>query len=1434
MGANGTEQKGPADLWFLEGMDKVNRAIQGADDLDQMMRDVLAQVLAIFDCDRAWLVYPCNPLASSWGVPMECTKPEYPGACALGEQIPMRQEVASGFRDLLAADGPLRFDPESGRSIPGEAARRFGFKSFIGMALHPKIGEPWEFGLHQCSYARAWTPKEELLFQEIGRRLSDALNILLANRSLRQSEERYRSVVDHAADALFLVDYQGKIRDINQAACQSLGYSREELLSLYIHEVDPMVEADRHKEAFWEKLAPDKSFNFESQHRRKDGSLFPVEVSLGLMQAGGDRLMVALVRDITKRKQTDQRLRRSEERWRRSFEFSPAYISLTTVEDGRYVDVNEAYQRFLDLPREEIVGRTSSDMGFFRGTSDRENKLIESMREYGAIRDLELSVRLNSGEVRTVLWSAQPINIDGVIYYLSYGIDITERKRAEEILTQREEEYRTLVNNLPNFVVRYDKQLRRTLVNPAWERESGLTARQVINLPIYKVPIVPRAVPDNYLAALRKTLETGTTQTVEFSWVNAKKEELFLEYTLVPEFDRQGQVSGLLAVGHDLTERKQDEENLHRLNRELKAMSTCTQAMIRATDENALLEEICRIFCEEAGYCFTWVGYTDDHDSKTVRPVARAGHEDGYLAAANLTWADTEGGHSPAAKAIRSGRNICVQDFAAEPQIGPWRDAALQRGYRSVLALPLKGERGETFGALTIYSAEPDAFTTDEKRLLSKMVQDLAFGVIALRNREARTRAEEEVRLSEQRKTIFNQIANIFLTVADEDMYGEVLAVILRVMQSEFGVFGYLDDKGDLVVPSVTRDVWDQCQVPEKSVVFHTDIWGQSLWGKSIRQKKALYTNAPFNTPSGHITINNFLTVPVLFKEQSIGLFSVANKKEGYTEQDKDLLVEIVNNISPILNARLQRDNHECKRVAAEQALRARERELRSLVDNLPDLVARFDREGRHIFVSPSVIKASGQNLEHLIGKTIAEAMPEDKEQGERLLVLVKQAWESKEPNTCEAVWRFGSDEQIYEVRHIPELDEKGQVVSVLGIGRNITVHKRAEEERSKLEAQLRHAQKMEAVGTLAGGIAHDFNNILAVIMGYSEIALADTRQSHPAQKNLEQVLKAADRAKKLVHQILTFSRKVDHNLKPLNLNNVVERAAQLLEKTIPKMIKLEIDLEGDLQNINADVNQLDQVILNFGVNAVDAMPEGGELNITTKNMLVEHQACPTCGKFFSGPHVVLSISDSGQGMDQQTVEHIFEPFYTTKEVGKGTGLGLSIVYGIVKGHRGHISCQSTPGTGTTFTLFFPAIERQSSDSSAKGATAQPLSEGNEKILLIDDEATILKVGQWMLTTAGYTVHTASSGEEAIEDYLNEGKNFDLLIMDLSMPGMGGYKAMKTILEINPQAKVLIASGYGADGRMRDVLNSGAAGFVPKPFLRSDLLATVRGVLDKT
>jgi len=387
-------------------------------------------------------------------------------------------------------------------------------------------------------------------------------------------------------------------------------------------------------------------------------------------------------------------------------------------------------------------------------------------------------------------------------------------------------------------------------------------------------------------------------------------------------------------------------------------------------------------------------------------------------------------------------------------------------------------------------------------------------------------------------------------------------------------------------------------------------------------------------------------------------------------------------------------------------------------------------------------------------------------------------------------------------------------------------------EEKKRLQEHLAHSQKMEAIGTLAGGIAHDFNNLLQAIMGYAQMLLVEVEGQGSLFRKLTEIEKAAQRASELTRGLLMFSRKIEGKMRPVDLNQEVRNAERLLKRTIPKMINIELRLEKHIRIVDADPTQIEQVAMNLAVNARDAMPEGGKLTIETKNVILDEAFSRENFECVPGKYVLLKVTDTGQGMDEETQERMFEPFFTTKDVGKGTGLGLATVFGIVKSHKGYISSESKPSQGTTFKIYLPVASGRLGNALGKGKDERP-SRGTETILVVEDEETLRDLAMHMLTMYGYRVILAVDGESALVLHEENREGISLVILDLIMPGMGGLRCMEELLRRDPGLKIVIASGYAGDEPETRLLETGARGFIRKPYNVTEVLKVIRQVLDE-
>jgi PAS domain S-box-containing protein len=708
----------------------------------------------------------------------------------------------------------------------------------------------------------------------------------------------------------------------------------------------------------------------------------------------------------------------------------------------------------------------------------------------------------------------------------------------------------------------------------------------------------------------------------------------------------------LLAAGVILFLIRHTETTLHaayaalqRVRLALKARSQCSQILVRASDELALMEDVCRIIVESEGYRLAWVGFAADDAEQSVQPVAQWGSENGYLKSLKVSWGENAHGRGPTGIAIRSGAPCVAQHILTDPKWVPWRERALHYGFAASISLPLADD-GQVFGALVIFAGEADAFDAQEVELLQGLADDLAHGIATLRLRNEQEQGKQERMLL---ATIVEQEADGVLTF---DTAGRVQ---------------YLNPAFEAI-----------------SGYRHADLVGADI--RALR-----------DAPSA-----SFL------------------------------------------------------RLACE-----------SLAQGQP-------RSGRFI---------------------------------ERR--------------------RDGTSYDV-EARVFPVCG-RGGIASYAAVIRDLTheVH---------LERQLRQAQKMEAIATLAGGIAHDFNNILAAIALNAELALDQVPEDALVAEHLGIVLKAGARARNLVKQIMTLSCQAEQERLPVRLDQVVGECMKLLRPSLPATIETRLHSGAGSGLILADPGQIHQVIMNLCTNAADAMRErGGSLDIGLHEVELRSGDPAPLPRLPAGAYVCLTVADTGQGMERGTMERIFDPFFTTKGPGRGTGLGLSVVHGIVTSHGGAIGFTSEPGRGTTFQVFLPRTDRPE-------ATAPPgpaiLPGGRERILLLDDEEDLVLAGQRMLEKLGYEVVAGTDSREGLEVFRAQPEAFDLVITDQTMPHLTGENLAREMLRLRADIPIILCTGMGDAGDGMGIEQAArAAGIrevVKKPAERIELARAVRRALERT
>jgi two-component system, cell cycle sensor histidine kinase and response regulator CckA len=515
----------------------------------------------------------------------------------------------------------------------------------------------------------------------------------------------------------------------------------------------------------------------------------------------------------------------------------------------------------------------------------------------------------------------------------------------------------------------------------------------------------------------------------------------------------------------------------------------------------------------------------------------------------------------------------------------------------------------------------------------------------------------------------------------------------------------------------------------------------------------------------------------------------------------------------------------------AEESLRESERNYRLLVDNSADVIWRMDLDRNVTYVSPSIEPMRGYSAEEVMAEPWEEKFVPDSQAV--AADAFSRADSSEDPVIFEAEQPRKDGSTVWvEINVQKFIGDSGDPLGLMGTSRNITERKQAEGEKKELEEQLQHTQKMEAIGTLAGGVAHDFNNILGAIFAYTQLAQKKLPESETHQiidGYLSKVRSAGIRARDLVSQILTLSRKVDYELKTIDLRPILTESMRFLKASLPSTISISHQIDPNLKHIDGDYTQIHQIIMNLCTNAAHAMDKkGGELEVTLDNFQITYQSSET-GHLPPGKYVVLIVRDTGIGMDEETKRRIFEPYFTTKEGGKGTGLGLSVVHGIIEKHDGSINVYSKPGLGTKVSVYLPVTDAELSELPLE--TPRDLPMGTESILFVDDEVDITSAYGDLLEMQGYQVKRLTDSREALREFTNLNGEFDLVITDYTMPGIDGTELSKKILEKKPDQCIILISGLGDLIAAEEVRSIGIKRVLSKPIEFEVLMETVRHVL---
>lgn len=681
------------------------------------------------------------------------------------------------------------------------------------------------------------------------------------------------------------------------------------------------------------------------------------------------------------------------------------------------------------------------------------------------------------------------------------------------------------------------------------------------------------------------------------------------------------------------------------------------------------------------------------------------------------------------------------------------------------------------------------------------------FSHAVCRDITERKRVEAVLRLNESRMAGLLKLARM-VDHSERDLTDFALETAIELTSSSIGYLAFLnEDETEITMYSWSKEALAECGVLNK--VNRYQVASTGLWGEAVRQRRPIITNdfqAPNplkrGLPDGHVKVTRHMNVPLFDGDRIVLVAGVGNKIEPYDETDVKQLTLLMDGMWKIIRHR-------------------RTMEERNRFFNLSlDMLCIGNFNGYLTQVNPAFSRALGWTSEELISKPWIEFVhPEDQarslEEATNFLAGKSLLGFENRFRCKDGTWRLLS----WNTFPLPEEQ------LIFALVRDLT-------EIRRLEERLRQTEKMDAIGQLAGGIAHDFNNQLTGILGFAELLVR--RSEDPILRQYAgNILNSSRRAGDLTRELLAFARKGKFRVVSVDLHALIAEVAMLLERSIDKRIVLKLDLQAQTPSIAGDPTQLQNAFLNLGLNARDAMPQGGEIRFETKIVELDERHCREKPyDVVPGRYVRISVTDDGTGMDPETRKHLFEPFFTTKGPGKGTGMGLAAVYGTVKNHKGSIDVQSEVGRGTSVQIHLPLAVQAAEESSDLFSEA-PKSQG-VRILVVDDEEVVRDLLAEMLNTLGHTVTLCQDGPEALEWYRKEWHKTDLVIFDMVMPKMSGRDLFRGLQKINPEVRALLSSGYSIDGEAQAILAAGVLGFLQKPFVRSELAQAVEQVLGQT
>lgn len=916
-------------------------------------------------------------------------------------------------------------------------------------------------------------------------------------------------------------------------------------------------------------------------------------------------------------------------------------------------------------------------------------------------------------------------------------------KRSKKNQVIQEGEFKALIENSLDGILRFDQEFRCLYVNSRMEEQTGIPADCFIGKTIGELNFPPELMRP-WKKALKKVFNCGIANRIEFQLPSG----IWIDWQIIPEFSEEGKVGTVIICARDITGRKKAEESLAAIRLELSdlvksrttELTTANRKLLSKIEERKKEEKALRL------------------SEDTLRHIVEG--SPGFFfyicdAKGNFTYL------SPSVRLI-TGRTLVEWTVNHKKYFtnNPINKKAIK--YNKQM---LQGKKSQGTYSVEIEHA-------DGRRIFLRLHERTIFEndkVVGIQG------LAHDITERRQKERELMQLSSALSGLAEMVVIMDLNHKIIYVNPASIDLLGYSPEE---MVGRDSREIFGKVSGNPPDLI-------DKIKREAV---KGVWRGEIFDRKKDGMIISVAITMTALKDEEGkvIGWVGISSDITEWKKAETEL------------------------------------RFLSSITRQVTDAIVVTGEDYKISYINPAAEKMYGYTREELLGKTPelfnAESMADEIQKEIYQTVSSGATWQGTNLNI-----RKDGNTFFCECEISPLLNNRGKIISYIGILRDVT-------ERLKLEEKLHHAQKMEAIGTLAGGIAHDFNNILAGISGYAFMAKQDTGKSNPIFSYLSAIEKLSRRGGELTKSLLSFSRRGEFQPVPVNINQVAEEVLEMVKLRTSDKYEIREEMEENLPNIAGEEGLLHQVLTNLCINAFDAMPEGGILTLTTKRVPGETIASFRSDGEEGGDLVVVKVADTGGGMDIETKERIFEPFFTTKDYKSGTGLGLSIVNGIVEKHEGWIEVESTPKVGSIFTIYFPVTNQVEKKSSV---SMDNEFRGREAILLVDDDDDFRKITCAALKHFGYSVEEAKSGEDALRRLNSGGTRIDLVLLDIMMKGMGGMEALGRIKENFPGLPVIVLSGYPIDLTARQLHDAGARAFIPKPFEFTILASTVRRALKR-